>query len=65
MTMLFGSAPGFNVPFRATYEAIEEQSKTRYGYAGILQVDQIPTLMKDEMPRCVQLDMLIYFLALN
>ncbi|KIM44571.1 glycoside hydrolase family 47 protein [Hebeloma cylindrosporum] len=34
----------------AIYEAIEEQTKTQYGYAGILQVDQIPTPMKDEMP---------------
>ncbi|KAJ3517736.1 hypothetical protein NLJ89_g293 [Agrocybe chaxingu] len=32
------------------FEAIERQAKTEYGYAGILQVDQIPTPLKDEMP---------------
>ncbi|KAF8159589.1 glycoside hydrolase family 47 protein [Crassisporium funariophilum] len=32
------------------YQAIETQSRTEHGYAGILQVDQTPTLMKDEMP---------------
>jgi hypothetical protein len=58
-------ALGFNVPFRAIYEAIEEQTKTRYGYAGILQVDQSPTPLKDEMPRCIQLDVLVDFLNLN
>ena len=57
----FCGASGPNTPIRAIYEAIEEQTKTRYGYAGILQVDQIPTPMKDEMPRCTQLDILIDF----
>ncbi|KAF8967669.1 glycoside hydrolase [Flammula alnicola] len=37
------------------YESIERETKTRYGYAGILQVDQLPSAMKDEMPS--------YFLA--
>ncbi|KAF4610815.1 hypothetical protein D9613_006916 [Agrocybe pediades] len=37
------------------FEAIERHTKTEYGYAGILQVDQTPTPMKDEMPS--------YFLA--
>jgi len=65
LLIAFCGAPGSNDPFRAIYEAIEEQTKTRYGYAGILQVDQIPTPMKDEMPRCTQLDILIDFFDFN
>jgi hypothetical protein len=45
------------IPFlpylRSVFEAIEEHSRTRYGYASIEHVDRLPAQLKNEMPRWV------------
>lgn len=39
--------------YRAIFEAIDKHSRTKHGYTSLLNVEQVPPLMKDEMPRSI------------
>jgi mannosyl-oligosaccharide alpha-1,2-mannosidase len=38
---------------REIFQAIEEHSRTEYGYASVSMLDSLPAHQKDEMPRYV------------